>query len=136
MGALAEPVVGRGAAYADVEGDGDLDVVLTQAGRRAILLRNDQALGHHWLRARLVQPPPNVHAIGAGIELEAGGVTQYRQMMPARSYLSQVELPVTFGLGDAATADSLTVTWPDGERQSLTGVPAGRLLTIERTTAK
>jgi hypothetical protein len=136
MGALAEPVVGRGAAYADVEGDGDLDVVLTQAGRRAILLRNDQALGHHWLRVRLVQPPPNVHAIGAGIELEAGGVTQYRQMMPARSYLSQVELPVTFGLGDAAAADSLTVTWPDGERQTLTGVPAGRLLTIERTTAK
>jgi hypothetical protein len=136
MGALAEPVVGRGAAYADVEGDGDLDVVLTQVGRRAILLRNDQALGHHWLRVRLVQPPPNVHAIGAGIELEAGGVTQYRQVMPARSYLSQVELPVTFGLGDAAAAESLNVTWPDGERQSMTGVPAGRLLTIERTTAK
>ncbi|HUO82903.1 MAG TPA: CRTAC1 family protein [Gammaproteobacteria bacterium] len=132
MGALAEPVVGRGAAYADVDGDGDLDVVLTQVGRRAILLRNDQALGHHWLRVRLVQPPPNVDAIGAGIELEAGGVTQYRQVMPARSYLSQVELPVTFGLGALAEVEAVTVAWPDGTRQRITNPPVDRLLVVTR----
>ncbi len=113
-GDLSKPIVGRGAAYADIDGDGDLDVVLTQTGREALLLRNDQELGRHWLRIKLRGGKGNPEAIGAWVELTSNGITQRRQVMPTRSYLSQVELPLTFGLGDSTRIDSITVRWPDG----------------------
>jgi hypothetical protein len=116
-GDLTKPLVGRGAAYADIDADGDLDIVVVQNGRRAVLLRNDQQLGHHWLRLRLEGRRSNRSAIGARVRLTAAGVTQRRLVMPTRSYLSQVELPLTFGLGAATRVDRLTVTWPDGREQ-------------------
>ncbi len=121
-GDLSRPIIGRGAAYADIDGDGDLDVVLTQTGGTPLLLRNDQATGHHWLRVKLQGDPAkgvNRDAIGAWVEVTTGGVTQRRQVMPTRSYQSQVELPVTFGLGASETVESLTVIWPDGSRQDV-----------------
>ena len=120
IGALATPMVGRGAAYADIDADGDLDIVVTQNGRRALLFRNDQQLEHHWLRVTLEGTQSNRDAIGSIVELTAGGTTQRRSVMPTRSYLSQVELPVTFGLGDADSVDALRITWPDGQLQEVT----------------
>ena len=120
-GDLVTPIVGRGAAYADIDADGDLDVIVTQVGDRPLLLRNDQELGNHWVRIVLEGMSPNRDAIGAWVELEAGGVTQRRQIMPTRSYLSQVELPVTFGLGDIDSIDALRITWPDGTSQEIDG---------------
>ena len=136
-GDLARPLVGRGSAYADLDGDGDLDVVLTQTGGPPLLLRNDQALGHHWLRVKLVGNPAapanaNRDAIGAVVELTAGGVTQSRQVMPAKSYLSQSELAVTFGLGAATAVDALTVTWPGGARQEVPAGAVDRLLVVRQ----
>ncbi len=131
-GDLGTPLVGRGAAYADIDGDGDLDILVTQNGRRPMLLRNDQALGHHWLRVQLVGAEVNLDAIGAWIELTAGGVTQRRQVMPTRSYISQVELPVTFGLGKADKVDGLRVRWPDGSTQEIKDVTVDSLLVIEQ----
>jgi len=116
-GQLTRPLVGRGATYADIDADGDLDILVVQNGRRAELLRNDQQLGHHWLRVRLEGRRANRSAIGARVELTAGGVRQRRLVMPTRSYLSQVELPLTFGLGDAKRVDALRVTWPNGQVQ-------------------
>jgi hypothetical protein len=130
LGDLARPIVGRGAAYADMDGDGDLDVVLTQAGGAPLLLRNDQALGHHWLRVRLVGARANRDAIGAWVEAEAGGLLQRRQVMPTRSYLSQVELPVTFGLGTADRVDALRVIWPDGTVQPVEVAGVDRTLEV------
>ncbi len=129
-GDLSRPIVGRGAAYADIDGDGDLDVLLTQILGPPLLLRNDQSLNHHWLRVRLWGRPPNREAIGARVELLAGGIRQIRQVMPARSYLSQVELPVTFGLGMSPTVDSLRVIWPDGSSQEVRGVRVDSEITV------
>ncbi|MEL7061781.1 MAG: CRTAC1 family protein, partial [Acidobacteriota bacterium] len=138
LGDLATPIVGRGSAAADLDGDGDLDLVMTQAGRPPLVLRNDQATGHRWLRVRLRQPnTANPRGVGALVTVEAGGTTQRRQMMPARSYQSSSEAVITFGLGEATTIQALHVRWSDGVEQS---VPVGDLgldreLTIERDPA-
>ena len=126
-GDLAEPLVGRAATYADIDMDGDLDVVITQTGREAKLFRNDQQTGHHWLRLKLVGGKDNRDAIGALVELQAGGVTQKRLVMPSRSYMSQMELPLTFGLGSNDHVDMLSIAWPDGQRQE---IKVGRIDTI------
>lgn len=132
LGDLGQPIVGRGAAVADVDGDGDEDVVLTQAGRRAVLLRNDQATGGHWLRVALEGTGANTHGVGARVELTAGGVTQRRTLNPARSYLSQSEPVVGFGLGAADAVDELTVIWPDGSRQPVSVDRVDRLITVRQ----
>lgn len=134
-GDLQQPLVGRGAAYADVDGDGDLDLAVTQNGRRVVLLRNDQASGHHWLRVRLVGTTGNRGGLGARLTLRADGVTQQRTLHPSRGYLGQVELPVTFGLGNAARIDELTVTWPDGQAQRVAVDAVDREITVTQAGA-
>lgn len=120
VGDLDVPMVARGSAYADIDNDGDLDVIITQPGRSPKLFRNDQDLGHHWLRVLLEGSASNRSAIGATVVLTAAGVTQRKQVMPGRSYLSQVEMPLVFGLGNSDRVDDLTVTWPGGTQQKIT----------------
>jgi enediyne biosynthesis protein E4 len=132
LGDLARPLVGRGAAFADIDGDGDLDVLLLQTGGPPLLLRNDQQSGNHWLRLKLVGEAGNREAIGAWVELTIDGETQRRQVMPTRGYLSQSELPVTFGLGSAASVESIVVIWPDGSRQEVAPEPLDRLRVVRQ----
>jgi len=134
-GDLAMPLVGRGSATADMDGDGDLDVVVTQAGQQAVLFRNDQNSGHHWLRLKLRSPGPNVDAIGSRVELNAGGQTQRRQVMPTRSYQSQSELILTFGLGRLESIDSLSIFWPDGSVQNVDDLTVDQLHVIDKSTS-
>ena len=121
---LFKPLVGRGAAYADIDADGDLDVLVTATGQPPRLLRNDQQLGHHWLRFKLTGTKSNRDAIGAWINVELKDRILRRQVMPSRSYLSQVELPVTIGLGGNDTVEKVSVTWPSGNVQD---VDVGRI---------
>ncbi|EMB17659.1 CRTAC1 family protein [Rhodopirellula europaea] len=114
---FVEPMVGRGASYADIDLDGDLDLLITSTGRAPRLLRNDQETGHHWLRLKLVGDGEkcNRDAIGAWVSVTVGDEVIAKQVMPTRSYLTQVELPLTFGLGEHDSIDNVSVQWPDGE---------------------
>ncbi len=131
IGALGQPIVGRGAACADLDNDGDLDIVVTQTGGPPVIVRNDQATGHHWLRLRLVGRRQR-DAIGAVAELVAGDMTQRRVVMPTRSYLAQFEMALTFGLGTVDTIESLKITWPDGSTQSIDVPGVDRLIVVEQ----
>jgi hypothetical protein len=112
-----KPIVGRGCAFADIDGDGDLDVLLTQVGGAPLLLRNDQALSHHWLRLKLTGARANRDAIGARVNVKLGDQILSRDVMPTRGYLSQSELPVTIGLGAATHPDEVEIIWPGGAKQ-------------------
>jgi hypothetical protein len=124
IGDLANPIVGRGASYGDFDNDGDLDVVLTQIKGKPSVLLNDQELSHHWLKLKLIGTRSNRDAIGAVVTVTAGGLVRKKQVMPTRSYLSQVPATLTFGLGNAEEIQSILVQWPGGfEKQySITGV--------------
>jgi len=131
---FAAPMVGRGATYADIDGDGDLDILITAAGAPPRLLRNDQSIGHHWLRVRLIGngTTANRDAIGARVDVSLrSGRTITKHVSPTRSYLSQVELPLTFGLGRDAL-ESIVVTWPDGSRQRVDLPQPNQFLTISQ----
>ena len=132
VGDLALPIVGRAAAYADIDDDGDLDVLLTQSSGAPMLLRNDQNLNHRWLRVKLIGTASNRDAIGAWVELTAGDITQRRQVMPTRSYLTQVELPVTFGLDTQDRIDSLRIIWPDGTEQTVDDIEIDSMMTVRQ----
>lgn len=130
---LLRPMVGRGSAFADIDGDGDLDVILTQVDGPPRLLRNDQVLGHHWLRVRLVGTRCNRDAIGASVTARVGGKHLSRQVMPTRSYLSQSELPITFGLGTQARVESLEIVWPGGGVQRISSPTVDQVMVVEQT---
>ena len=130
---LFQPIVGRGSAYADIDGDGDLDTVFTQIGGSPLLLRNDQKLGHHWLRLKLIGTKANRDAIGAWVKARVNGQTISRQVMPTKSYLSQSELPITIGLGNVATIDSLEIVWPDGSLQKVSADRLNSTLVVQQS---
>ena len=111
------PLVGRGAAYADIDRDGDLDVVITQPGARAAAVaQRADPRATTGCDCVLRQSGANRDAIGARLEITSGDRTQYRFLTPGKSYLSHVEFPLTVGLGREQRA-SVAVTWPDGTRQ-------------------
>ena len=118
---------GRGAAYADIDADGDLDIILTQVNGKASLLRNDVATDNHWVRLQLKSTPPNPNAIGATVTLLSPNGQQHRTVMPTRSYLSQVELPLTFGLAPTETIQKVTVRWPNGAIEEWNDLDVDRL---------
>lgn len=126
-----KPMVGRGATYADIDNDGDLDLLFIANGAAPRLLRNDQTSGHHWLRVRL-KDKANTGALGASITIETeDGEKMVRNITATRSYLSQAELTATFGLG-SRTPSSMRIRWPDGTEQTVSIDGLDRTVSVEQ----
>ncbi len=130
------PIVGRGATYADIDSDGDVDFLLTNLNGEPELFRNQQQLGHHWLRVRLRGTASGREAIGARIEIVSDGQIQKRVVMPTRGYLTQSELVATFGLEDATKIERLRVDWPSGRTTELSDVSVDQVLEIQEPAAE
>jgi hypothetical protein len=125
-GGFAEPKVGRGLAYGDFDRDGDLDLLMTTNNGPAVLFRNDLVQGNRSVRFRLVGTKSNRDAIGASVRIFHDGTSQSRVVRSGSSYLSQSELPVTFGVGQRDRIDRVVIAWPNGGTQEFTDVASGR----------
>jgi hypothetical protein len=129
--ALQRPLVARGAAYADYDNDGDLDIVVTTNNGPARLFRNDGGNHHNVLRVQTVGTASNRDGIGARVELSVRGARRWQIVKTGSSYASQSELPLTFGLGQADAVDGVRVSWPSGRVDSVGGLQANQTVTIQ-----
>jgi len=125
-GGFSQPKVGRGLAYADFDRDGDLDLLITTNNGPAYLYRNDQLGGAKSVRIQLVGTKSNRDAIGSVVQAFVSGTRQLRLVKAGSSYLSQSELPLTFGLGKHEQIERLVVEWPSGRTEEYKNLAAGR----------
>jgi len=130
--AFNRPIVGRGAAYADFDRDGDLDLLITSNGGPAYLFRNDGGNRNHWLNLRLSGAKSNRDGIGAAIRVQSAGGTQTATVHSGSSYCSQSDLALTFGLGKDTSA-FVEIQWPSGIDQKIGAVSANQFLMIDES---
>jgi enediyne biosynthesis protein E4 len=123
---FAQAKVGRGLAYADFDRDGDLDLLITTNNGPAYLYRNDLSSGNRSIRFHLVGTKSNHDAIGATVRIEYAGNSQSRMVKSGSSYLSQSELPVTFGLGSRDQIDWVILQWPSGASEEYKSLTTGK----------
>ena len=129
--ALQLPMVARGAAYADYDNDGDLDIVVTVNNGPARLLRNDGGNRNNVLRVQTIGTTSNRDGIGARVDVTVHGLSRWQIVKTGSSYASQSELPLTFGLGDAMRASRVQVRWPSGTVDTVENVASNHLVTIK-----
>ena len=130
--AFAAPRVARGAAYADIDNDGFLDVLITTNAGPAYLFHNEGGTNHS-LRLKLVGTKSNRDGIGSAVRVTSGNNqdNQWKMLRSGSSYLSQSELVLTFGLGTQTKADSVEIQWPSGQVDKLSNVNAGQTVTVK-----
>ena len=126
------PYVVRGMLFGDIDTDGDVDVVLCQSNRPTVILSNEVGNANAWLTVKLVGTNGNTDALGAQVQLEAGGMTLVREVICGASYLSGNDLRLTFGLGGAVQVDNLRIRWHNGSVQELGSVPVRQSITFSQ----
>lgn len=134
----ATPGLSNGAAYADLDGDGDLDLVVNNENSEAFVYRNtsSEKTGHHYLKIRLDGISPNTLGYGARVTVFTGANRQMLEQMPSRGFESSVEPVLHVGIGAYTRVDSLVVQWTDGETQTLRQVKADTLLLLKQSESR
>ncbi|MBI3696693.1 MAG: CRTAC1 family protein, partial [Acidobacteria bacterium] len=128
--------VGRGAAVADFDNDGDVDIVVSDCGGRPLLLRNEGGNRNHWIAIRARGRDSNRFGIGSKVRVTSGGRTQLREINPYGSYLSTSDVRLYFGLGGQTTIARLEIEWPSGKKQVLESVPTNKTLLLDEVDAR
>jgi hypothetical protein len=127
---FSEKYVGRGAAYADYDNDGDLDLLVNILNGVPRLLRNDGGNRNHWLAVVPRLAGGKLDAVGARVRVTTGDLVQVRELIPVTGYLSQSDPRAYFGLAKAEQADQVEIVWPDGKTSALGEVSADQILTV------
>jgi hypothetical protein len=128
--AMLEQKPGRGAAFGDLDNDGDPDVVIVNMDDAPTVLRNEVGHRNHRLTIRLIGTKSNRSAIGARVRIKTGPMWQTFEVQSGGSYLSHNDLRAHFGLGQATVVDEIDIRWPSGARSRFTNIKPNRLLTI------
>jgi hypothetical protein len=128
---FSRAIVARGAAYADFDRDGDLDLLITTNDGPAYLYRNDGGNRNHWISIRTVGVKSNRDGIGAIVRIETRSGKQWNRVRSGSSYCSQSDLALTFGLGQDTNVSAIEIEWPSGSRQTLTNIAADKFLVID-----
>jgi hypothetical protein len=127
--------IARGAAFGDIDNDGDVDILTTTNGGAVSLLLNEAAKGSHWIQIRTEQPGGNRFAFGAWVGVErAGKPTIWRRLKTDGSYLCASDARVHIGLGASPSITAIVIQWPDGRRDRIEDVSADRVVTLKRPT--
>ena len=130
--ALTEPRVSRGAAFGDIDNDGDVDVVIEDLDSTPMILRNEGNKKNHWMEVELNASSGSPLAIGARVTVTTGKVVQTDEVRSGGSYISQNSLRLHFGLGTAAKIDKIEIRWPDGKKETIENLAADKIYAVSQ----